>query len=571
MSDESTLMELLQPNKPMTRRKMLRTMAAAGATTMAGGAILAACGDTQTKTPTQNVTIVLGDWPFAKLPNTASAKDLTDISVKSDVDMLKAFQKDNPTISYKYIGTKIDTVQKLSAAILADTAPTVYGATGNLAVQRAASSQGLAADISAAYVSHNVDGLLADYALPVWKNKYSVNGKYYGLPGDLLAAGAGIFYRRDQWLKMGNPEPKNDWTWDDFHNMAKAFAKPGKPTFQAPSYEAGYLINSNLLDPGDGSAIDSGLLGSLPVPGDNNWHWKVDITENWLSEWQDRVGFWRNLVYNEKIVEQGGTTYWEGSAIAGFVAEQYMMAPAFSFFYGFQGYGPGSIPDLAKKHNLTPSEVAGYLPYPRGSNGAYNTSINADINQVWINPNANATLQDKTIALWLYAWYGQGYVNKYAERYNASKDAKDAYSYPLPPNRFLHNPSLPADVTTEAAWGKPFIDVYTWIVKQPVIPSKGLFFPVDTQQGPNKAIHDDLMTQLTTTQTPVADIVKNFETQYNHLASGQGSDLDAATFKTSETNYLNALNTFFQNNLPTFYNGDWQKYYTAAQNALAGK
>ena len=55
---------------------------------------------------------------------------------------------------------------------------------------------------------------------------YTFDGKHYGIPKDFDTIG--VFYNKKIFKEAGVEEPQSGWTWDDFHQKAKAISDWGK-------------------------------------------------------------------------------------------------------------------------------------------------------------------------------------------------------------------------------------------------------------------------------------------------------------------------------------------------------
>ncbi|GCE29694.1 hypothetical protein KDA_51780 [Dictyobacter alpinus] len=568
MSEETILEQrvpsaaLSSPAPTLTRRQMLRNMAATGATigglALTGGSILTACGGTTESTSTSPVTLLTGDWPFKPIPSMAK-KGETDPVNKAEVAVLQNWLNKNKNVTLKYTAIDLSTSQKLIAAVAARTAPDWYGGlgTGSTPSQNHfAGTLGLAADTTKILQKYKVDTLLADYAKPLWQAQSNVDGKYYGLPSDVVSAGSGLFYRRDLAKQKGLADPKLGWSWEDFRTFAKAMASPGKPAMGAPKYMLGYLTNSNLLD----TTEHGGVLGNIPVPS-AGWHQQVKL-DPWVNAWKDRVSLYRTMVFDDKLIRQNATAYtWEGDAVAQMANGSFPMAPGFSLLLAISGYAPVTIPDMPKKYGKPLDELIGYVPYPNGSNGAFSSSTSPSYGQVMLNPHLKNDALDKASDLWFYMFFGDGYIDSRAMRYDLTKDPHSAYDYIAPGNRYQKNPKVPADVTVEKVFGAKIVADYMALINIPLIPSDSLFYKPDKQVAPSADSHDDMLQQLSSTRQDIEPILKKFQDTYNQQARSLSSSLSAAEFKDGSNKYYTALNSFFQKNMPNFYSGDWGAFY----------
>ena len=368
--------------RPLSRRQVLRSMAASAAV-IGGVASLSACNEASTK-----VTILLltgaSGWPIKPIPSEvkagAPARD------QASKEVLLDYQKDHPNVSYKSTQIDISTQpQNLISAVSARTAPYIFGADGfgtGAAGRRGAIKDGLVYELTG-YFNDGWSSLMADYAKPLFTNTYQqAGGKYYALPGDAVAPAWGFLIRYDvlQQYNISAPADTTTWSWDTLISVLKQLqAVAKKPAMPVPSWFNGFNFNSNLLDP-DGSAFagGGGLLGSVPHPGnDNQYHWRVNVTP-WVSEWKERVDFWRqNTTGDNKAIDQSSSYDNLFGLMTLFSNGDYNAIPVFGFEVAFF---PGAGGDLANKIKADPTLYDKYLtfvPLPLGSNGAWTPNSNA--------------------------------------------------------------------------------------------------------------------------------------------------------------------------------------------------
>lgn len=562
------------PDSPIssgiTRRQMLRklatTSAVLGGLSLAGGGVLTACGGTA-QSDTSPVTLLLGKWPFNVLPGTIKQDEYkkTDIQSITDVALVETLQdwlklNKNVTLKSTQVIDDATTSQKVIAAIAARTAPALYGTFGDpnkddSAINHFAVELGYAADPTDLLQQFKADSLLADYALPLWHATKNGEGHYFGLPSDNVSAGNGLFYRRDLAKQKGLAEPQLDWTWDDFRTFAKAMRTPGKPALGVPPYMIGYLLNSNMLDP----LSASGLLGSVPAPN-SNWHEQVKL-DPWFNEWVDRAGFYRAMVFEDKLFEQNPTAYsWEGPASAKMADGTYPLAPGLFDLLSFGGYAPLTINEMGTHYGKPLDEMVAYITYPHGSNGAYNPSITPSMSATLVNPHLKGRALTMTASLWFYMFFGDGYVDSRYRRYQKTKNAADLYDYIAPSNKFRQNPKAPASATVESVYGK-LADDYMAILKTAPIPTISQYIKPDRQAAPAGDAHGDMLQKLSMTQDDVVTILKNFQNTYNQETSSLTSSISSSDYAAGAKKFYKDMGAFWQKTAPTFYQSDWSTFY----------
>lgn len=330
----------------------------------------------------------------------------------------------------------------------------------------------------------------------------------------------------------------------------------------APSWMLGWAFNSNLLDINTMTAgAGGGILGSVPTP-DESWHWRAKF-DPWMDQWKEIVGLYRKMRFEDKVILQDKAAYpWEGPAMSQFAAGTYPMSPG----YGFQislDLGPGqpSIRNMAATLKKPIEELVSFLPYPKGSNGGTNPGCTPAFGVLLMNPRLKGSALDRAADLWLYMYYGDGYINARAHAYDKTKNAADVYDFIAPGNKYQKNPKVPADVTVESLYGKRLINDYMNYIRQPIFPEPGYYFQIDTQSGPISAPHDDMLEKLSSKDADVAQTLMAYQNTANQEMTKVKSDLTTAQFKSGAQAYFKALDNFMQKTQPTFYSGDWQKYY----------
>lgn len=539
MLDEKTHVSMLPTAGRITRRQVLRALAAAGTASFVGGTVLTACNDAAP--PTSNVVLFTDGWPFMALPSAEEQK--SDIYKKSFAVSYQNWLNRNPGVTLKSM-PGISDATKRKAAIASNAAPSWYGDLGDTSTDRFAYSLGYAAETTDLIQQYKVDTLLADYALPRWHAQWNLNGHYYGLPGDTLLTSNGLFYRRDLIQEAGLIEPKQGWSWDDFRALARGLTGDGPPTVPAPNYLIGYLVNSNLLE------------NLAMVPSANSlWHYQRKYTP-FLDEWVQRVELYRSMYFDDKSIEQS-SKFNEYTTTLAFSQGRYKLAPTVGLFYTVGYAGIASMPNTFGKRL---DDLVGFVPYPFGSNGAFSIDTSS-FGAVLLNPHLSTNALAKAADLWFYMFYGQGYIDQRAMRYEVTKDPRVAYDYITPGNRFQKNPNIP--VTVQDAWGERFVQAWMDCINIPVIPDPGLYYPPETGTVPPtiQQQHEDALVALTTTQQDIPTILNTLQSQYNAQAASMRSSIDSGQFKQSSQQYYGALDTFWQANSPHFYQNDWNTFY----------
>uniref|UniRef100_A0A7V3ZZN1 Sugar ABC transporter substrate-binding protein n=2 Tax=Thermus tengchongensis TaxID=1214928 RepID=A0A7V3ZZN1_9DEIN len=158
--------------------------------------------------------------------------------IKAYQEVLKVFQEKNPGIQVEYINIpSAEYLAKITAMMAAGTPPDVFFL-NNIDFPGMA-SRGVLAPLDAFLQRDKYP--TADIFPGILK-AFQWEGKQYGLPRDV--SNLVVFYNRDLLKKAGLPDPKPDWTWEDFLRYAKALTveKDGKRVQWGVSFQTFYLF-----------------------------------------------------------------------------------------------------------------------------------------------------------------------------------------------------------------------------------------------------------------------------------------------------------------------------------------
>ncbi len=544
---------------PLTRRQMLRTMAATGFVT-AGGAVLAACGGPANGSSDITLVVSSGGY-FSPLPSEVKKTD--SARARAQATVIQDWLNKHPNVKLKTTSIKIDTAQALQTAILGHQAPAQYGLTtlGAMDVQHAAAGLGLAADVTDLYHKYNVDSLLADYAKPLWNSQYDFSGRYYGMPSEVINAGFGVLLRRDILTQHNLIEPDAlNWTWEQYAQLAKQLKdiNNGKPASAGPPWLIGYFENSSLLDP-----YSNGLLGAVPAPGTGNtYHWKADVT-NWSDNWKRGSQLYRSMTTDDKSLLIS-PSFNEFTLMQQFAAGQYALVPTIGLFAAFISGQSGSVAQKIKTGGTQAyDETVAYLPFPNGDNGAWNPLVEPQLGANAYYPKLSTDALDAAVNLYLYMYFQDGYVDtRYRTYLNANHDVTSAYDYVAPSNRYQNNPKLPAGQGVIQVFGPRMVETTMRIIGRSIRPNLGVYLPkAETKTGPTSDALHDFQDKLGSGSADVDAALKAFQDTYNQQAAGLPSDLSPSEFRDGAQKWLKALDDYWRVHSPKFYQGDWNKYY----------
>lgn len=239
---------------PITRRQLLRTMAA-GSVALAGSGVLAACGGGGSQS-TSNAPVDLTIWINPAVPEVAPPP--ANWSLYTLVR-----QKLNINLKVELLPLGNDGITKLSAAAAGNSLPDFFQIISNSLFLKWV-PLGIVAP---------VDSLMPlmpqrtkdRYSNATLNKIYTINGKQYALPDSAgtLAKRTGLFIRQDWLTKLGLQTPK---TLDDLLNVAKAFTN-GDPDGDGKkdTYGFGALIDPTTFTEGLGNYF-APIYGAFGLP-----------------------------------------------------------------------------------------------------------------------------------------------------------------------------------------------------------------------------------------------------------------------------------------------------------------
>jgi hypothetical protein len=356
-----------------------------------------------------------------------------------------------------------------------------------------------------------------------------------------------VWIRRDLLAEAGIEEPPIDWTWDDVMNVARALtsADGSRKGMNAPVFMAGSLLNDHGFD----------LLREIPAPA-TGWNWVQDATGNPL--WAELLTAYRKLVFEDQAV------YTDVS----YTTDNYNNA----FASGATGmnrtnilgaFGSAAIENspaaLAKSLGKPYEEVFTFRPLPRGSNGYF---INpAYIGNVSISPDTPPDVVLKALSAVDYMFLGAGWDIQKAGQYAATQDLQAVYNYPIPIDGKYQYEGVPGSFAD--AWGQETLDVITQSANQPQEPDRALYFPVEQNPSPDTQAFDDAWSTITYVADAVdpAAVLQTAQDTWNAQAAGFSSSVGDEEFVASARTYFEALDAFWQENSPEFYESTFKPWY----------
>lgn len=539
---------------PVTRRQLLRTMAA-GSVALVGGAALAACGGSSASA--SNITFYTNAWPGDSMPTAAQIK--SSPVTKAYADSLTKWLKQNPGVTIKHSAVNIWDPKVLIPAVSAGTAPTWYmgdelGSFLDPAI-RAALTRGLAADLTDLIAKNNLEAQLTSSYLPVFQSR-KVNGRYYGTPAG-YGIGHGTYYRRDLLQQYGIPEPKVGWTWEDFRTLAKQMTRGKMHGAQMQAYIFSQDLFSNGLA---SSAISAGTFGFNPSPS-SNYPWRLDVN-SFASSYEAVVNNWRAMVYDDKSILTN-KTYGDQDVIAAFIRGDIALTCSDVSFLTNppSATNTNSLQVLTNHMNKPIDEVIGYVPNPGGPHGSFGaTQPGGAIGSVDPHLQRNQPALAKAYDFLIYMIIGQGAVDQIYEQYQATRDLKLVFSSASPMSKnMLSFPNITG--TPEEAWGKKMVESFHEIESVPIIPSYSAYFPAEQNTLPTEDVFNDAINGWAFTQTSIPSIISKLQTLQNQQYASLTSSISKADFLKGAKAFYAELDTFWQKNAPDFYTQDFHPWY----------
>lgn len=541
---------------PVTRRQLLRTMAA-GSVALVGGAALAACGGSGSTTSAVNVTFYTNGWPGDSMPTVAQQKQLP--ATKAYADSLATWLKQNPGVTVKHSATSIWNTPGMITAISAGTAPTWYegnvlGSFLNPAV-KAALARGLAADLTDLVAKNNVEAQLTDTYLPVFQS-WKVNGHYYGTPGG-YGVGNCVFYRRDLLQQYGLQEPAANWTWQDFRVLAKQLTRDKIHGSQAQSYLFSEDLNANGLA---SSPVSMGSLGMLPSPS-SSYPWNLDVT-SLLNQYEAVINGWRGMIYDDKSVLYN-STYADGDVSSAFVRGDVAMISVNTSFLTTppSSSNPTTAQTLTNRLNKSIDDVIGMVPNPNGLNGSFGaTQSGSAIGSIDPKFQRNPAALAKAFDFLIYMLIGQGAIDQIQELYRTTKDLRLVYSN-IPPmtKNMVSFSGIPG--TAVDAWGAKTMQSMQTAANIPLVPDYTLYFPPEQNTLPTGDVTADALNGMNFTQNPIGPIISKWQNLQNQQYASLSSSVSKSAFLTAAKKFYADSDAFWQKNAPNFSAQEFHPWY----------
>ena len=534
--------------KLLSRRDFLKsTLAATGAAALSAYALPIAAAKAPARAAQGEITIVTSGWPLGPMPT--AEQIAADPGQAGYAEALQMWLDENPGVTFQPVETNIWDQQAIVTAIAGGTAPTYIFPTSlggwSNAGARAAFAQGLMADVTPAIEAYGLREKLTEAASTVWEPITNVGGQYMGYPID---SGADmVWIRRDLLAEAGIEEPPVNWSWDDVFAIARALtsADGSRKGMGAEFWMAGAMLGDHGFH----------LVRQLPTP-ETSWNWTQDTVSNPL--WAEKLAEYRKLIFEDGAVytDVSYTTDNYNNAFASGATGMNRTNVLGAFGSTAQ---ENSLAALAQSLGKPYEEVFTFRPLPRGSNGYFINS--AYVGNVSISPDTPADVVLKALSAVDYMFLGVGWDVQKAGQYAATQDLQAVYNYPLPIDGKYQYEGVPGSF--EDAWGTDTKAIIEQAANLPKEPDMALYFPVEQNPGPNGQAFDDAWSTITYVAEGVdpAAVLQIAQDNWNSQAAGFTSSVSDEDFVASARTYFEALNAFWQEASPDFYESTFKPWY----------
>ncbi len=549
--------------RPLSRRNLLRAVAAGGAL-MAGGVVVSGCqkepaGGGGSSDVTLKIGGVPGADPYPVMPDAAKRKK--DANSRGYAAALQSWLDKNPGVKLRHIHADVQDTEALVAAVGGGTAPDMFignvlgsWGTGNI---RNAFVQGLAADVTDLAEKYRFGQKLNPVVKPAW-DFWQIDGKRFGLPYEYSGAGQGLYYRRDFLEKAGIEDIAFDrtWTWSKVREIAKATTQ-GKRKGIA-------LVNWNFWAPL--SAQGHGLLTQLPAP-DTKWNWRADYATH-ADTWKRAIELFRGMVFEDQSVRTD-ITFDDGQASDAFARAEVGMWMGNPAALTHSPNDPAAQ-KFVSLDNRPYEEIVSWVPLPFGDLGFYDGSSRYGTAMISFAPGAEPDVLDKAVSMHTFMM-GPGLTTQMKVINDATKDLRHVYGGYVGGTMIPTNTMIPifAESLTdlpgspEEAWGKAIVDAYSAGTKLNPTPPEELFFPAEEASGPTGTASDDAINRWAF-ERKVTDLrgeLAKLERTLNKTNDGFTSSIDDAVFTKAAKKYYAELDKVWAKEAPDFHAQVYAPWY----------
>ncbi len=527
----------------MSRRQFLKTALATSAAVLPVTSVLASSASAPARVQSE-ITIITSGWPLTPMPTAEEIE--ADKARAGYAEALQTWLDENPGVTFQQVEVNIWDQQAIVTAISGGTAPTYVFPTSiggwTNAGARNAFVQGLMADVGPAIEKYGLIGKLTPGALSGWQPINEIGDAYMSFPID---SGMDVFhYRRDLLNELGIEEPPLDWTWDDLIALAKALTAEGRQGLAAPTWMAEAILSDHGFD----------ILSQVPSP-QNGWNWMRDTSD---PKWVELLTEYRKLVFEDKAV-YSDVSYTTDNFTNAFVngAVGLMRTNVLGAFGS--AAQENSMAAMANRIGKPYEEVIGFRGIPRGDNGYFSNPIY--VGGVAIGPDTNDETLDKALGAVDYMFLGAGWDLQKAGQYAATQDLQAVFNYPIPIDGKYTYEGVPG--AFEDAWGQRTKDDILYYAGLPKAPDEALYMPVEQNPGPDNQAFEDAWSTINYVADEVdpAAVLKQAQDTWNSQAAGFSSSVDDAAFIDGAKTYYEALDAFWKDASPEFYESTFKPWY----------
>jgi hypothetical protein len=542
----------MQNSKGLSRREFLKTLAAgsAGAAMAAAGVPMVSGAEHAAAPRAQGGDVVLqvAGWPYTPLPEAEPEGGFTPYH-----EALMVWMEQNPGVRLENIEVGIWDTAALQTAIAGGTAP-VYFSTGVIgswtaAGMQAAYVQGLVAEITDQWNAYGLGDKLSDL-VKAGRVYYTLGDRIFGVVNE-IATGNGIYFRRDLLAEAGLEEPTVEWTYEDVRELARALTADPRKGIAMQGWGLGWQLQSELMG-------ERFLLNYLPDPSSGwNWRWDYSTFEDHMVATIERH---RAMMFEDGSILMD-STFGDGQVQEQFVNGNAAMATMPSQFY--TRVGDGTITSLlATPMGVPTQDLVGFLPHPRGANGAFSTASRPIIPPIGLNPDATEAQKDAAVNLYTYMDVEDGFDFQRKARFDATGELKEAFAvYPFPRAKTTIDG---VEGTPVDAWGQAFVDVIDYIAQVAGgFPEAGNFLPPEENIGPTMSAWADAQSSLgfEPGDLDIRAVLQTAQQTLNEQAAGFSSSIPDDVFVEGASAYYAAHDAFWAENFPTFHEGVFRNWY----------
>ncbi|MGH3486670.1 MAG: ABC transporter substrate-binding protein [Actinopolymorphaceae bacterium] len=532
----------------LSRRGMLKALAAAGGLVGSGG-YLSACSKDGSGGAGSDVTLRVAEAPFSAMPPASEQK--ADVGARAYAEVLKSWLDRNPGVKLRSVNIDIWNQEAMTTAVAGGTAPAIYSsnALGNWSQPAILSAfkQGLAADVTDLFAESGLEDKLAPYVRPVWEETWQVDGKYFGMPSG-FGVSDGMFYRKDLFAEAGVAEPKPDYTWQDVRIMARALTDGRRKGFASPSWGLGVALDSDGWN----------LLSQLPAP-QTNWRWQWDYTWRAEEKWIPVIEDWRGMMFEDKaLISDVSYGSWD-EVTAAFVRGDVAMHTGNVDQYVSGAENENSYLRLAKELDKPIWDVVGWMTYPLGQYGEF-PARRSYVGAYSFSPDLDDEALAKSFDLSVFM-IGTGFARQMEIVYDETKDLKRVHS----PDTIMPvltgiTDKLPGDPAE--AWGQQYVDEVIRAGNRALVPEQSTYLPAE-ESGPAGDPVDDAMSKwmYEPDPGPIMDALKKLEQTRNTQAESFSSVASEGDFIAGARRYYQAHDDFWKKDAPEFHENVFRGWY----------